>query len=76
MKTRSRTPFLLTAAVLLLAAGLAFWPAPAGGSHPGRSVRAAPSALTPGQNAAIQGANLLLLNNTDLHLVYLPRINR
>jgi len=73
MKIRSRTPFLLAAVVLMLAAGLIFWPASAGGS---RSVRAAPSVLTQGQNAAIQGANLLLLGDTAQHVAYLPRINR
>jgi hypothetical protein len=76
MKTRLRFSWALAAAVLLLLAALTFWPAASGGLHAGRSANAAPAALTPEQNAAIQAANLLLLGSTFQNQAYLPRINR
>ena len=68
MKTRIRFPIVLAAAAVLLAA--------AGGLHADRSVNAALSALTPGQNAAIQTANLLLLGESRLYQTYLPAMLR
>ena len=76
MKTRIRFPIVLAAAAVLLAASLGFWPAAPGGLHAGRSVNAALSALKPGQNAAIQTANLLLLDESRIFQTYLPDIKR
>ena len=76
MKTRIRFPIVLVAAAVLLAVCLSFWPAAPGGLHASRSVNAALSALTPGRNAAIQTANLLLLGESSLYQIYLPDIQR
>jgi hypothetical protein len=76
MKTRIRFPIVLAAAAVLLATGLSFWPAAPSGLHASGSVNAALSALTPGQNAAIQTANLLLLGESRIYQTYLPDIQR
>jgi len=76
MKARIRFSIVLAAAAGLLAASLGFWPAAPGGLHADRSVSAAQSALTLGQNAAIQTANLLLLGESTRYNTYLPDIMR
>jgi hypothetical protein len=76
MKTRIRIPIVLAAAAVLLAASLSFWPAVPGALHAGRFVNAAPNALTPGQNAAIQTTNLLLQGESGFYQTYLPDIQR
>ena len=76
MKTRIRFPIVLAAAAVLLAASLGFWPAAPGGLHASRSVNASLSVLTPGQNAAIQTVNLLLLGESRIYQINLPDIKR
>ena len=76
MKTRIRFPIVLAAAAVLLAASLVFWPTVPGGLRAGRPANAAPSVLTPGQNAAIQTTTLLLLSESRLYQTYLPAMLR
>ena len=76
MKTRIRFAILLAAAAVLLVASLEFWPAAPGGLRAGNSASAALNALTPGQKAAIQTVNLLLLDGSRNYQTYLPDIKR
>jgi hypothetical protein len=76
MKTGIRFPIVLAVVAVLLAASPGFWTAAPGGLQADRSVRAALSALTPGQNAAIQTTNLLLLSESNFYQTYIPYIKR
>ena len=69
-------PVMLVICLLAVIAAAAFLPVvwPIGGSA--RAASSSPAALTAGQNAAIQGAGLMLLLPPESNWIYLPVIKR
>jgi hypothetical protein len=72
MKLHLSTPFLLALVALLLLAVLALGLVPPAQAQFNRP--AVPQALTPGQNAAILGAEKLLLDGPFEQPLYLPLV--
>jgi hypothetical protein len=75
MKTRRSFHFWAAVAGLLLIAIAAIWLA-LPGVMPTHAASGMPNALTPGQTAAIQSANQLLLFGDSSSSIYLPIIAR
>ena len=79
MKAHQRELARLVLLGILLVALLAFAEFQAGGGSFGRAADAAPNspaAMTPGQQAAIDGAMQLLLLQPQIQTVYLPLVLR